>query len=316
MEGRRVVVSPVLTRTASAGNPRVPRRGGAPGRSRLTRFGAIPFLIPALALVGALLLAPFVATVYQSFTRDNGFSSEFIGIENYVRLFGDQGFLQSLVNTVMWTIGTLVLPVGLGLLIAVFTSSMRGGKWLRFAFILPYALSGAATAVIWGFILRSDGALNQAISFIGLTPPASGWLLEWPGNTIVMIVANTWQATGVTVILFLVGLQSIPQETVEAGQLDGASGMRLFWHVVLPQLRPVTIVVIGMSIANSLRVFDLIWLLTKGGPGGVSETLAVTMYRETFIISDYGSGAAVAVVLAVIVVASSWAYLRRQLQRG
>jgi len=310
------VVSRVAARPATVENSTVPRRGGAPGRSRLTRFSAIPFLVPALALVGVMLLVPFASTVYQSFTRDNGFTSEFIGIDNYVRLFADQGFLQSLLNTVMWTVGTLILPVGLGLLIAVFTSSMRGGRWLRFAFILPYALSGAATAVIWGFILRSDGALNQAIDFIGLTPPTSGWLLEWPGNTIVMIIANTWQATGVTVILFLVGLQSIPKETVEAGQLDGASGMRLFWHVVLPQLRPVTIVVIGMSIANSLRVFDLIWLLTKGGPGGVSETLAVTMYRETFIVSDYGSGAAVAVVLAVIVVASSWAYLRRQLQKG
>lgn len=310
------MVSPTLTRATAAGNDSVSRRGGAPGRSRLSRFNAIPFLIPALLLVGVMLLVPFAATVYQSLTRDNGFTSEFIGIENYVSLFSDPGFLQSLVNTVMWTVGTLVLPVGLGLLIAVFTSSMRGGKWLRFAFILPYALSGAATAVIWGFILRSDGALNQAIGFFGFTPPAAGWLLEWPTNTIVMIIANTWQATGVTVILFLVGLQSIPQETVEAGQLDGASGMRLFWNVVLPQLRPVTIVVIGMSIANSLRVFDLIWLLTKGGPGGVSETLAVTMYRQTFIISDYGTGAAVAVVLAVIVVASSWAYLRRQLQKG
>jgi multiple sugar transport system permease protein len=216
----------------------------------------------------------------------------------------------------MWTLGTLILPVGLGLLIAVFTNSMRGGRWIRIAFILPYALSGAATAVIWGFILRSDGALNQAIAFFGLTPPASGWLLEWPSNTIVMIIANTWQATGVTVILFLVGLQSIPSETVEAGSLDGATGMSLFWHIVLPQLRPVTIVVIGISIANSLRVFDLIWLLTKGGPGGVSETLAVTMYRQTFIVSDYGYGAAVAVVLAIIVVASSWAYLSRQLKRS
>ena len=244
------MVSPTLTRTSAAGNVTVPRRGGAASRSRVTRFTAIPFLIPALALVGIMLLVPFAATVYQSLTRDNGFTSEFIGIDNYVRLFGDAGFLQSLVNTVMWTVGTLILPVGLGLLIAVFTSSMRIGKWLRFAFILPYALSGAATAVIWGFILRSDGALNQAISFLGMTPPAAGWLLEWPGNTIVMIVANTWQATGVTVILFLVGLQSIPQETVEAGQLDGASGMRLFWNVVLPQLRPVTIVVIGMSIAT------------------------------------------------------------------
>ena len=297
----------------SGRRPRRGDRGPAAGRDRLA---AAPFLIPAVVLVGVLLLAPFLATVYQSLTRDNGFTSTFVGLENYGRLLQDPTFLQSLLNTLMWTVGTLILPVGIGLLVAVFTNALRGGRWIRYAFILPYALSGTATAVIWGFVLRSDGALNQAIAFFGATPPASGWLLEWPTNTIVMILASTWQATGVTVILFLVGLQAIPPETLEAGALDGASGTRLFWHIVLPQLRPVTIVVIGMSIANSLRVFDLIWLLTKGGPGAVSETLAVTMYRQTFIISDYGYGAAVAVVLAVIVVGASWLYLRQQLKRG
>ncbi|WP_307806935.1 sugar ABC transporter permease [Naasia sp. SYSU D00057] len=289
--------------------------GGGTSRPTRDRLSAIPFLTPGVALVGLLLLVPFVATVYQSLTRDNGFVSSFIGLENYGRLLRDPTFGQSLLNTLMWTIGTLILPVGIGLLVAVCTNSMPGGRWIRYAFVLPYALSGTATAVIWGFILRSDGALNQAIAFFGATPPASGWLLEWPTNTIVMILASTWQATGVTVILFMVGLQAVPPETVEAGSMDGASGLRLFWHIVLPQLRPVTIVVIGMSIANSLRVFDLIWLLTKGGPGAVSETLAVTMYRQTFIISDYGFGAAVAVVLSIIVVGASWVYLRQQLKR-
>lgn len=288
------------------------RRAGSSGE----RVRSIPFLTPAVALVGLMLLVPFIATVYQSLTNDDGFTAEFIGFDNYVRLFRDPLFGQSLLNTVMWTVGTLVLPVGIGLTVAVFTSQMKGGKWLRLAFILPYALSGAATAVIWGFILRSDGALNQAIAFFGGSPAASGWLLEWPTNTIVMILANTWQATGVAVILFLVGLQAIPPETVEAGTLDGATGGRLFWHIIVPQLRPVTVVVIGMSIANSLRVFDMIWLLTKGGPGGSSETLAVTMYRQTFIISDYGYGAAVAVVLSIIVVGASWAYLRQQLKES
>lgn len=295
---------------APAQTPRLRRPRGLPDR-----LSAIPFLVPAVGLVGVLLLVPFAATVYQSLTADNGFTSTFIGFGNYIQLFSDPTFLQSLLNTVMWTVGTLILPVGLGLFIAVGTNSMPGGRWLRYAFVLPYALSGAATAVIWGFILRSDGALNQAITFLGGTAPASGWLLEWPSNTIVMILASTWQATGVAVILFLVGLQTIPPESVEAGALDGANGFRLFWHVILPQLRAITVVVIGMSIANSLRVFDLIWLLTKGGPGSSSETLAVTMYRETFIVSDYGYGAAVAVVLAVIVVATSWAYLRQQLRR-
>jgi ABC-type sugar transport system permease subunit len=301
---------------AAVGGRKTSRRGGGPARSARARAQAIPFLLPALGLVSVMLLAPFAATVYQSLTSDNGFRSSFVGLQNYGDLAHDASFPRSLENTLMWTVGTLILPVGVGLLVAVLTNAMRGGRWLRFAFVLPYAISGASTAVIWGYVLRSDGALNQAIRFLGLSPPASGWLLQWPTNTVAMIVANTWQATGVCVILFLVGLQAIPPETVEAGALDGASGVRLFWNIVFPQLRPVMIVVIGMSIANSLRVFDLIWLLTKGGPGSVSETLAVTMYRETFILSDYGGGAAVAVVLAFIVVASSWLYLRRPLKKG
>ncbi|WP_211234748.1 carbohydrate ABC transporter permease [Glycomyces arizonensis] len=296
---------------AGAGNPR-------PRLSLRTkdRLSAVPFLVGPVALVGVMLLVPFVATAYQSLTDDDGFTSSFIGFDNYVALLEDPTFVRSLLNTLLWTVGTLILPVGIGLLIAVLTNAVPGGRWLKYVFVLPYALSGTATAVIWGFILRSDGALNQAIEFFGGDAAASGWLLTWPTNTIVMIVASTWQATGVTVILFMIGLQAIPKEVVQAGELDGASGLRLFWHVILPQLRPVTIVVIGMSIANSLRVFDLIWLLTKGGPGAASETLAVTMYRQTFILSDYGAGAAVAVVLSVIVVGASWFYLRHQYKRG
>lgn len=286
-----------------------------PAVSLRDRIAPAWFLSPAVLLVGVLLLVPFGATVYQSLTEDNGFQSEFIGLANYIALFEDPLFFRSLLNTFMWTVGTLVIPVGIGLAIAVATNGVRGGKWMRLAFVLPYALSGTATAVIWGFILRSDGALNQAFTFMGLDSIASGWLLEWPKNTIVMILANTWQAVGIAVILFLVGLQSIPVETVEAGKLDGATGRRLFTGIVFPQLRAVTVVVIGMSIANSLRVFDLIWLLTKGGPGGTSETLAVTMYRQSFILGDYGYGAAVAVVLAIIVVGCSWIYLRNQMPK-
>jgi multiple sugar transport system permease protein len=113
-------------------------------------------------------------------------------------------------------------------------------------------------------------------------------------------------------ILFLVGLQTIPPQTLEAAKLDGAQGVRLFWSIIVPQLRPMTIVVVGMSIVNSLKTFDIVWLLTRGGPGTASETLALTMYRETFTLSRYGYGAAVSVVLTIVVLAASWLYLRRQ----
>jgi len=311
------------TVAASAGKPpRTPpprRRAGhrLSGRWGWTaRAGSAGFLAPAVLLVAVLLLVPFAVTLYQSFTQYDGIRpARFIGLDNYERLATDSGFRKSLLNTFMWTVGTLLLPVVLGLLIAVLTNGASRLAWVRYAFVLPYAISGTATAAIWGFILRSDGALNQALGFLGLESLQREWLLEWPTNTIVMIVANTWQAVGVAVILFLVGLQTVPQETVEAGTLDGASGLRLFRHIVFPQLRPVTVVVVGISIANSLRVFDVIWLLTQGGPGRVSETLAVTMYRQTFVVSDYGFGAAVAVVLAVIVVGASWIYLRQQMPK-
>jgi ABC-type sugar transport system permease subunit len=274
------------------------------------------FLAPALALVAVLLLVPFAFTVYQSFTEYDGIgAAQFTGLDNYERLLTDSAFRHSLLNTLIWTIGTLLLPVVLGLLIAVLTNGSGWLVWVRHAFVLPYAISGTATAAIWGFILRSDGALNQALGAFGLESLQREWLLSWPTNTIAMVVANTWQAVGVAVILFVVGLQSVPPDTVEAGIVDGASGFRLFRHIVFPQLRPVTVVVVGISIANSLRVFDVIWLLTMGGPGRVSETLAVTMYRQTFVVSDYGFGAAVAVILAMIVVSASWIYLRQQMPK-
>jgi ABC-type sugar transport system permease subunit len=306
----------LLEKRRTGAGRRTPRPRAGVSLPTRDRLSAIPFLMWAVGLVAVMLLLPFAATAYQSLTRDDGFTSSFIGLDNYTALLGDPTFARSLLNTLLWTIGTLVLPVGLGLLIAVLTNAVPGGRWIRYAFVLPYALSGTATAVIFGFILRSDGVLNQAIEFFGADPPTSGWLLTWPSNTIVMILASTWQATGITVILFMIGLQAIPKEVVQAAELDGASGLRMFWHIVLPLLRPVTIVVIGMSIANSLRVFDLIWLLTKGGPGAASETLAVTMYRQTFILNDYGMGAAVAVVLSVVVVGASWLYLRQQFKRG
>lgn len=297
--------------------PRARNRGSNVRYDGFTaRAGSAAHLLPAVLLVGVLLLVPFGYTVYQSLTDYDGLSTaQFVGLDNYVALFGEERFHRSLLNTVIWMVGTLLLPVLLGLMIAVLTNASGWATWVRYAFVLPYAISGTATAVIWGFMLRSDGAINQVLGAFGLDELQREWLLSWPMNTIVMILANTWQAVGIAVILFLVGLQTVPRETVEAGMLDGASGFRLFRSIVFPQLRPVTVVVVGISIANSLRVFDVIWLLTNGGPGWVSETLAVTMYRMTFVLSEYGHGSAVAVVLAVIVVSVSWVYLRQQMPK-
>lgn len=279
-----------------------------------TRGPAALFIAPAVALVGALLVLPFLFTVYRSFFSDDGLSRTWVGLDNYATLVTDESFLRSLLNTGIWTLGTLLLPVLLGLLIAVATNSSGWGRFARFAVVLPYALSGSVTAILWNFMLQTDGGVNAILGLLGLSALEQPWLLEWPTNTVAMILATTWQATGANMILFLVGLQAIPAETIEAGRLDGAGGFRLLRDVILPQLRPISIVVIGISLVGSLKTFDIVWLLTRGGPGTASETLALTMYRQTFTLSRYGYGAAVAVVLTVIVLAASWIYLRRQLR--
>ncbi|MGA5212513.1 carbohydrate ABC transporter permease [Streptomyces pseudogriseolus] len=304
--------------SAPLGEPAAPgpaaRRPSLAHTARATRerLAAGGFMAPAVLLVTLFLLAPFVWTVHRSFFGDSR-TTPFSWFDNYTLFASDPALSRSVQNTLMWVVGTVVLPFVLGLAIACMTDASRFSRLARLCVVLPYALSGSAVAVVWNFMLTTDGAVNQVLDTFGLGSLAQGWLLTWPGNTIVMILANAWQTTGVAVILFLVGLQSIPPETIEAASLDGATGWQRFRHVVLPQLRPVSIIVIGMSLVNGLKSFDLIWVLTQGGPGRATETLAVSMYNETFLELRPGAGAAIAVVLTVIVLAASWVYLRRQL---
>lgn len=286
----------------------------APGARPKYQWAARGFTAPGVLIVAVLLYLPFLWTTYLSFTRYNGLGTpQWLGLDNYGQLFSDPALLTSLRNTALWVGGTILIPVAIGLLIAVLTYNMRFGAWFRLPFLIPYAISGVAVGVIWSFVLESGGALSQALDTLGLPGAESRWLLDAPLNTFVMIAAAAWQASGVNALLFVIGLQSIPKEPVEAARVDGASGLRLFRSILWPMLRPLTTVVVGLSIVASLKTFDIVWVMTQGGPGRSSETLAVTMYRETFVRSDYGLGAAVSVFLAVVTLVASITYLRRQL---
>ncbi|WP_246187040.1 carbohydrate ABC transporter permease [Microlunatus speluncae] len=272
---------------------------------------------PSLALVVLVLYLPVLYTFYLSFTQYNGLGAPlFVGLENYADMITGTAFLVALRNTVIWVLGTLLLPVGLGLLVACLAYGIRGGGLLRLPFLIPYALSGVAVGVIWSFMLGADGALTQALRFLSLPGSELRWLQDAPLNTVVMVIAAAWQGVGVNALLFTVGLQSIPKEPLEAARLDGATGLRLFGHLIWPLLRPSTTVVVGLSIVNGLKTFDIVQAMTQGGPARASETLALTMYRDTFVNSDYGLGAAVAMFLSVVTVAASIIYLRRQLALG
>ncbi|WP_167209161.1 ABC transporter permease subunit [Kribbella shirazensis] len=286
------------------------------GRSGATSYQsqARGFLLPSLALVLLVFYLPVLYTFYLSFTEYNGLGTpEFVGLDNFAAMFADSAFLDAVKNTTIWVVGTLVLPVGLGLLVAVLAYGFRGSGWLRLPFLIPYALSGAAVGVIWSFMLGSDGALTQALRFLSLPGAELRWLQDSPLNTVVMVIAASWQGVGVNALLFTVGLQSIPKEPLEAARIDGATGWRLFSNITWPLLRPSTTVVVGLSIVNGLKTFDIVQAMTQGGPARSSETLALTMYRDTFVNSEYGLGSAVAIFLSVVTVGASIIYLRRQL---
>ncbi|WP_433477602.1 carbohydrate ABC transporter permease [Spirillospora sp. CA-142024] len=274
------------------------------------------YISPALLFVAVLLYLPFLWTAYLSLTSYDGLASpEFSGLDNYRRLFEDDALLTSIRNTLLWVVGTIVLPVGLGLLVAVLSYDLKRGAWFRLPFLLPYAMSGAGLGVIWGFILQPDGMANQILTLLGMPGGDTAFLQDGPGNTIAMIVVWTWQQLGVNMLLFVVGLQSIPRAPIEAARIDGASGWSMFRHVTWPLMRPITTVVLGLALVAGLKNFDIVWVMTQGGPGRSSETLAVTMYRDVFVANEYGYGSAVAVLLTTITGLASYVYLRRQVGR-
>ncbi|HTF07207.1 MAG TPA: sugar ABC transporter permease [Asanoa sp.] len=296
--------------TATASTPAKGRK-----RSLGTGWSALGFISPAVLVVAALLYAPFLYTVFYSFTDYDGLTSpKWVALDNFKKFLDDPALTTSIRNTLFWVVGTTIVPVAIGLLIALLSFGIKGGTLLRLPFMLPYALSGAGLGVIWGFILQSDGAANDLLRFLHLPGADISFLQQAPYNTIAMIVAMTWQQSGVNALLFLVGLQSIPAPPLEAARIDGASGWRMFRHITWPLLAPLTTVVVGLSLVASLKTFDIVWVTTQGGPGRSSETLAVTMYRDAFVSSDYGYGSAVALVLTLVTGAVTIAYLRFQIR--
>jgi len=275
------------------------------------------YMLPMLLMVGAFLLYPAITTFRLSFTNSNGLNdAKFIGLKNYTDLFTDPAFTTSFTNTLLWVVGVMTLQVSLGLLMAVILSEVRGGNLMKILFYLPATISGASVAVVWYFMFDpGQGVINTTLRLLHLNMLTHDWLTDVPTNTWAMIVAATWQGLGPNMLLFLVGLQNLPREPLEAGMLDGAGPVRLFWHITLPLLRPMLTIVAGIALINSFKVFDLIWVMTQGGPYRSSETLAVTMYRESFVSFQLGYGAAVAIVLTVIVMVLSIFYLRTMFGR-
>lgn len=274
------------------------------------------FILPAFALVVVLLLVPMVQNIYYSFFDWDGIGQPvFEGFGNYTRLLADRDFLISIRNTVLWVAFTLVFPVMGGLLVAVFVDGVRFERFFKAVFFVPLTISFVATGIIWSYMFSKElGVLNGLFEALGLSWRPS-WLTGVPLNTFSMLIAWTWQQLGTNMVMFLMGLGTIPKEPIEAAIIDGAGRFETFRQVKLPMLRPITTVVITMAMVNSFKAFDIIYVMTRGGPYHSSETLAVTMFRETFTLFRMGYGSAISVFLSIVVIAVSALYIKRMAKR-
>lgn len=277
---------------------------------------ALLYVVPAALLVTAFFVYSVVYTFVLSFKQWDGLKpSKWVGVGNYTIIFQDSTYITSLYNTLIWVVASLVIPVGLGLLLSVWLQGLKGQVIFKNVFYIPYAIALTVVGVIWA-ILYSKSGINLLLTEMGLEHWTVDWLNTPPYNTYAMVIAAVWQVTGTNMLLFLVGLSSLPKDPFEAASIDGAGKVRTFFHITLPLLKPMTIVVVGMTLVNSFKIFDVIWVMTMGGPYRSSETFAVTMYRESFVLFNFGQGAAIAILLTVASILVSWFYLKRTIGDG
>ena len=281
---------------------------GRPGRTR-ARFvsGAVRwlFIAPAVLFVAVFFGYPVVKNVlmsFQDYTTRTFFTGEapWVGLANYAQTFGSAVFTTTLVNTALFTIGSIVMQFVIGLGLALFfRRSFPLSGFLRGLLLLPWLLPLIASSAVWKWLLDQDsGAINQFLGLFGV--PAVPWLVSPSLALVAVIGVNIWLGIPFNTTILYSGLQSVPPELYEAASLDGATGVKAFRYVTWPSIRSVVSVVIVLGIVYTLKVVDIILGLTGGGPANSTQTLATNAYHQSFVNFEFGIGAAISNVLIVV----------------
>lgn len=298
-----------LKRTVETGAARP--RTGSPSAARQWPT-AVLFLSPTLVIVTTFVVFPILFSFYLSFQEWNMFTTErsFVGLDNYVRMFSDAEFWQVLGHTAVYTVGTVPLNMALALAIAfALNKKLRGKKILRAAFFTPVVISSVAAAVIWRWVFDPNlGLANYVLGLLGL--PAVNWITEAGAAMVALIIVGVWKTFGINVVLYAAGLAGIPDHYYEAAQIDGAGGWLRFWKITLPLLSPTTLFILVLSVIGSFQVFDLVYVLTYGGPLGSTKVLVFYLYEHAFKFFEMGYASAVAYGLFAILFVLTMAQIR------
>ncbi|MBI0375750.1 sugar ABC transporter permease [Streptomyces albiflaviniger] len=303
--------------TATAGGESVhpPLRANRPRRSsrRRRRWLGLAYLAPALLIYACVVLLPAGQGVNLSFYHWDGITTAtWAGVENYTDFFTDPTLRQAVGHTLFFIVFFSFLPVVLGMTSAALTArkDTRGAGVYRWIIFLPQVLTPAVVAVVWKQIYAPDGPLNSVLTAFGLGGLTRGWLGDFTWALPALGLAGTWGAFGLCMVLFAAGAQSIPNELYDAARMDGAGPIREFFTVTLPGLRGQLAVALTLTLLGAIRVFDIVWLTTKGGPGTSTITPTVVLYKRAFSNPDVGAACAIGVVLAVVALIVSLAVVK------
>jgi raffinose/stachyose/melibiose transport system permease protein len=276
------------------------------------------FFLPAAIIYGVLFLYPTVASLFFSLTRWTLFDFDFIGLDNFTQFFREPFLVQGLINTLIYGVVTSGMKVVLGLLLAVLlTAPIIGQGYLRAVVFFPVLVSTVGVGITFTVMMHpTQGAINETLAMIGIKGP--GWLTDPKLALYSVALVDVWKGVGLATVIYIAGLASIPRDYYEASTIDGASSWQNFWNITLPLVRPATVTVIILSLIGGLRSFDLIWAMTRGGPGFTSDVIASVIYKQ-YQAGFYGLSTAGNVVLfilvALIIVPLSWWLNRGEVER-
>jgi raffinose/stachyose/melibiose transport system permease protein len=260
------------------------------------------FCLPAAVIFFVFFVVPTFSSFFFSLTRWDLTDWEFIGLDNFIQFFQEPALVMSLKNTLIYAVVTCGLKVVLGIVLAqLLTSQIIARGFLRSVAFFPVLVSTIGVGLTFTVLMDpSAGMINKSLGSIGIEGPA--WLVDPKFALLSVALVDVWKGVGLATVIFIAGIVSIPREYFEASAVDGASAFRRFWHIVLPLSRPAITTVIILSLIGGLRSFDLIWAMTRGGPGFTSDVIASVIYKQ-YQAGFYGLSTAGNVVLFLLVTA-------------
>ena len=273
----------------------------------------IILVTPIVLLIIFINIYPILLAIYNSFFDIRGLANRgFVGLQNYIDIFTNPRFWRSLLVTIYFAIGSISIQMVFGMLIALaLNKSFKGRKFVRAIIIIPWAIPSSLGAMMWNrFFAPYDGFINATLRYIGLLEGSIYWFSSSVLALIVIIFVDTWRMTPYYAILLLAGLQAIPKSYYEAAAVNGASKLKAFFYITLPQLKPIVLIILILRTVHIFFAFDLIYILTAGGPGDSTRVLAYYAYQEAFQNLHHGRGAVMSFFLFVVVIILSFFYIK------